>query len=187
MSRAKVVRKAIKIDSDPIYNSKLISKIINCSMYDGKKDTAMKGIYGSLAKIQSFIADEYAKKHKKQETSEEDSSNNSSDSVCEKQMTVWFVEEVINNIAPAVEIRSRRIGGANYQIPVALSPKRKLGLSIRWLVDGARARKERGMIDKFVAELKDAINSKGEAIKKRDSMHKIAEANKAFAHYGTNG
>ena len=174
MSRAKIIRPLRKIEHDPVYHSKLISKIINCSMYDGKKDTAMKGIYDALETIQKNIAEEYAKKHT------EDSSSTT------EIMTAWFVEEVINKISPAVEIRSRRIGGANYQIPVALSPKRRLGLSIRWLVDGARARKERGMSAKFAAELRDAIQERGEAIKKRDTMHKTAEANKAFAHYGAN-
>lgn len=174
MSRSKVVREVRKIKADPVYKSKLISKIINCSMYDGKKDTAMKGIYGALEKISSFVSEKYAAEHE---------GNTSTP----QAMTVWFIEKIINKIALGVEVKSRRVGGSNYQIPVVIQPKRSLSLAIKWLVNGARARKERGMIEKFAAELRDIIMDRGEAMKKRETMHKTAEANKAFAHYGLNG
>ncbi len=173
MSRSKIVRKTRKIDADPIYNSKLISKIINCAMYDGKKDTAMKGFYGAIDKLKDFFISEYIRI--------------TSGAFSDTEKIAWAIEYAINKIAPNVEIRTRRIGGANYQIPVSLSPHRQLSLAIRWLITGARLRSERGMIDKFAAELKDIFNDRGEAIKKRETVRKTADANKAFAHYGANG
>ena len=180
MSRSKIVRKTRKIEIDSVYGSKLISKIINCLMYDGKKDVAINIMHESLEKIKAFARDEYSKMHKKED-------DIPASSLSDEPIIAWFVEEAINKISPSVEIRSRRIGGANYQIPVALSPKRRLSLAIRWLISGARIRKERGMVDKLFAEFRDIFADRGEAVKKRDTMHKTAEANKAFAHYGVNG
>lgn len=140
---------------DPIYGSKVITKFVNKLMLDGKRSVAEKNIYGALAKIDS-----------KGE---------------EKGIDVF--NKAIDNIKPMVEVRSRRVGGATYQVPVEVRTVRQQALAIRWLIDFARKRNERTMIDRLANELLDAANERGSAFKKKEDIHKMAEANKAFAHY----
>jgi small subunit ribosomal protein S7 len=140
---------------DPIYGSKLITKFINKVMLDGKRSVAEKIFYGALNKIDSKGED--------------------------KGFEVF--EKAIENIKPLVEVKSRRVGGATYQVPVEVRPVRQQSLSIRWLIDATRKRNERTMIDKLANELLDAANERGNSFKKKDDTHKMAEANKAFAHY----
>jgi small subunit ribosomal protein S7 len=140
---------------DPIYGSKLITKFINKVMLDGKRSVAEKIFYGALTKI---------------------------DSKGENKGFEVF-EKAIENIKPLVEVKSRRVGGATYQVPVEVRPVRQQSLSIRWLIDATRKRNERTMIDKLANELLDAANERGNSFKKKDDTHKMAEANKAFAHY----
>ena len=154
MSRKRKAPKKIQI-VDPKYKSVIIPKLINSIMYDGKKTVAEKIVYDAIEKIKSKSKDE--------------------------PITVF--NEAINNIRPTVEVRSRRVGGATYQVPVEVKSKRAKALAIRWWVDSARKRKDKHMSDKIFNELYDAYEKKGAAVKKREDVHKMAESNKAFAHF----
>jgi small subunit ribosomal protein S7 len=140
---------------DPLYNSTLVSKFVNCVMWDGKKSTAEQIFYDALKIIQQKTGDDPLKIFKK----------------------------AVENVKPVLEVKTRRVGGANYQVPVEVNANRRVSLSIRWLIIYSRARKEKSMEEKLAAELLDAANNRGTALKKREDVHKMAEANKAFAHY----
>ncbi len=140
---------------DPIYGSKVVTKFINKIMLDGKKSVAEKILYQAL--------DIISKKGEKS--------------------GIEVFNEAVENIKPVLEVKSRRVGGATYQVPVEVRPVRQLSLSIRWLVDAARKRNERTMAERLANELMDAAQSKGAAYKKKEDTYKMAEANKAFAHY----
>ena len=144
-----------KIYPDPKYRSVVISKFINSIMYDGKRSTAEKILYDALDKI-------------KQKGKED---------------PLKVFNNAINNVKPNLEVRSRRVGGATYQVPVEVKSKRAQALAIRWLVESARKRKDKHMADKIFNELYDAYEKKGAAVKKREDVHKMAESNKAFAHF----
>ena len=154
MSRKKSAPKKINV-VDPKYKSVIIPKLINSLMYDGKKTTAEKIVYDALDKIK----------------------------VKSKEEPITVFNDAINNIRPSVEVRYRRVGGATYQVPVEVKSKRAQALAIRWLVDSARKRKDKHMSDKIFNELYDAYEKKGAAVKKREDVHKMAESNKAFAHF----
>ncbi len=154
MSRKRRAPKKIPI-VDPKYKSVIIPKLINSIMYGGKKITAEKIVYDAIDKIKTKTKDE----------------------------PINIFNEAINNIKPTVEVRSRRVGGATYQVPVEVKSKRAQALAIRWLVDSARKRKDKHMSDKIFSELYDAYEKKGAAVKKREDVHKMAESNKAFAHF----
>ena len=154
MSRKKRAPKRI-IFPEAKYKSMVLSKFINIIMYDGKKATAEKIIYSALDQIKSKTKDDPIK----------------------------VFNNAINNIRPNLEVRSRRVGGATYQVPVEVKSKRAQALAIRWLVDSARKRKDKHMSDKIFNELFDAYEKKGAAVKKREDVHKMAESNKAFAHF----
>ena len=154
MSRKKTQPKKI-VTPDPIFNSTIIPKLINSIMYDGKKVVAEKIVYEAIEKIKSKTKDE----------------------------PINVFNEAINNIKPTVEVRSRRVGGATYQVPVEVKTKRAQALAIRWLVEASRKRKDKHMSDKIFNELYDAYEKKGSAVKKREDVHKMAESNKAFAHF----
>ena len=140
---------------DPKYKSTIIPKLINSIMYDGKKTIAEKIIYDAIEKIKSKSKDE--------------------------PLNVF--NDAINNIRPTVEVRSRRVGGATYQVPVEVKSKRAQALALRWILDATRKRKNKTMAEKLYAEIMDASQNKGSAIKKREDTHKMAESNKAFAHF----
>ncbi|MDA9202972.1 30S ribosomal protein S7 [Candidatus Pelagibacter ubique] len=154
MSRKKTQPKKV-VTPDPIFNSTIIPKLINSIMYDGKKVVAEKIVYEAIEKIKSKT----------------------------KEEPINVFNEAINNIKPTVEVRSRRVGGATYQVPVEVKSKRAQALAIRWLVDASRKRKDKHMSDKIFNELYDAYEKKGSAVKKREDVHKMAESNKAFAHF----
>ncbi len=154
MSRKKTQPKK-NIIPDPKFKSIIIPKLINSIMFDGKKNVAEKIIYEAMDKIKEKSKDEPIK----------------------------VFNEAINNIKPTVEVRSRRVGGATYQVPVEVKSKRAQALAIRWLVDSARKRKDKNMSDRIFNELYDAYEKKGAAVKKREDVHKMAESNKAFAHF----
>jgi small subunit ribosomal protein S7 len=139
---------------DPKYNDILITKVINTLMYDGKKSTAEAIFYGALDLVEKKIGEEGIKVFKK----------------------------AMNNIKPAVEVKSRRIGGATYQVPIEVRPNRKQSLALRWLRDYSRDRAGKNMVEKLADEIIDAANNRGGAVKKREDVYKMAEANKAFAH-----
>ena len=144
-----------KVYPDPKFHSETVSKFINSIMYDGKRSTAEKILYDALEKIKS--------------------KNN------EDPLKVF--NSAISNVKPNLECRSRRVGGATYQVPVEVKSNRAQALAIRWLVDSARKRKDKHMSDKIFNELYDAYEKKGAAVKKREDVHKMAESNKAFAHF----
>ncbi len=144
------------IAADPLYQSALVSKFINCIMYGGKRSTAERIIYKSFDIIKEKTSDDPLKVFKK----------------------------AIDNVKPSLEVKSRRVGGSNYQVPVEVNPNRRLSLSIRWLVGYARSRGDgKTMQEKLANEFMDAANLRGGAVKKREDVHRMAEANKAFAHY----
>ena len=154
MSRKKSAPKKLNI-VDPKYKSVIIPKLINSLMYDGKKTIAEKIVYDALNRIKSKSKDE----------------------------PINVFNEAINNIRPTLEVRSRRVGGATYQVPVEVKSKRSQALAIRWLIDASRKRKDKKMSDKIFNEIYDAYQNKGSAIKKKEDTHKMAESNKAFAHF----
>jgi len=140
---------------DPRYKSTIIPKLINSIMYDGKKTVAEKIVYDAINKIKSKS----------------------------KEEPITVFNEAINNIRPTVEVKSRRVGGATYQVPVEVKIKRSQALALRWLIDASRKRKNKNMSDKIFNEIYDAYQNRGSAIKKKEDTHKMAESNKAFAHF----
>ena len=140
---------------DPIYNNKVVTKLINNIMLDGKKGVAQKIVYGAFERI----ADKSEKP------------------------AIEVFEEAMNNIMPVLEVKARRIGGATYQVPIDVRPDRRQALALRWITTFSRKRGERTMEERLAKELLDASNNTGASVKKKEDMHKMAEANKAFAHY----
>ncbi|MGD9629070.1 MAG: 30S ribosomal protein S7 [Pyrinomonadaceae bacterium] len=154
MARRRVAERR-EILPDPIYNSQLVTKFINGMMWEGKKSVAEAIFYGAMNKIADRTGEEPLKVFKK----------------------------AVDNVAPTLEVKSRRIGGATYQVPLEVSRDRRNALAIRWIVANARGRSEKTMIDRLVGELLDSNQGRGGAVKKKDDVHRMAEANKAFAHY----
>lgn len=158
---------------DPKFHSELLAKFINVLMVDGKKSIAEKVVYGALDALESA-----AKKSAK--------SNEDSDSESGSNGVISYFERALNNVIPSVEVRSRRVGGATYQVPVEVRSERGMALGMRWIVKSARSRGEQGMIKRLAGELADAYDNKGSAVKKREETHKMAKANQAFAHFRWN-
>ena len=144
-----------EFNPDPKFGDLIVTKFMNAVMYDGKKSVAETIVYGALDQVQSKT----------------------------KQEPVTVFHQALDNVAPHVEVRSRRVGGATYQVPVDVRPERRQALAIRWLIAAARNRNETTMVDRLSGELMDAANNRGTAVKKREDTHKMAEANRAFAHY----
>ena len=140
---------------DPKFGDRIVSKFMNNLMYDGKKSVAEGIVYGAFDKVEGKL----------------------------KREPVEVFHEALDNIKPSVEVRSRRVGGATYQVPVEVRPERREALAIRWLITASRGRNENTMEERLAGELLDAVNSRGTAVKKREDTHKMAEANKAFSHY----
>ena len=141
--------------ADPIYNNKIVTKLINNIMLDGKKGVAQKIVYGAFDRIAN-------------ETGKE---------------ALEVFDAAMNNIMPSLEVKARRIGGATYQVPIEVRPDRRQALALRWLTTYSRARSEKTMEERLAKELMDAANNTGASVKRKEDMHKMAEANKAFAHY----
>ncbi|MBY0541450.1 30S ribosomal protein S7 [Arcobacter caeni] len=144
-----------EIMADPIYNSKVITKFVNTVMQDGKKSTAEKIMYGAIANLDARG----------------------------EEKGIDLFERAVENVKPLLEVRSRRVGGATYQVPVEVRPVRRQTLALRWLVEYARKRNERTMVERLANELFEAANERGTSFKKKEDIHRMAEANKAFAHY----
>jgi len=140
---------------DPIYNSKLVTKIINNIMYDGKRGVAEKSLYGALSIVEQRL----------------------------DRNGLEVLEQALKNIMPVLEVKARRVGGANYQVPVEVRADRREALGIRWLVTNARRRGEKTMVTQLAGEIMDAANNTGAAVKRKEDTHRMAEANRAFAHY----
>ena len=160
---------------DPKHHSELLAKFINVLMVSGKKSTAEKIIYGALS-----VMEERVKKVKKTDDESSDSP------VTGSGIVLRYFEDALNNVRPSVEVRSRRVGGATYQVPVEVRHDRSIALGMRWIVQAARTRGEKGMMLRLAGELLDAFASKGSAVKKREETHKMAKANQAFAHFRWN-
>lgn len=154
MPRRRVVEKR-KVDPDPKYNERLVTKLINVLMMKGEKSIAEGIVYGSFSLIEER----------------------------NKEEPIAVFKKALENVKPAVEVKSRRVGGANYQVPIEVPANRRVALGLRWIRDCARARNERTMREKLANELFDAFQNRGMACKKREDTHRMAEANKAFAHY----
>jgi small subunit ribosomal protein S7 len=174
MPRRRVVAKR-EILPDPKHQSELLAKFINVLMLDGKKSTAESIIYNALEQLQQKIA-------KKGEVKSDDEDGGTSGST---GVLVYF-EQALNNIKPTVEVKSRRVGGATYQVPVEVRPARSTALAMRWLVSAARSRNEKGMTLRLAAEMFDAYEGRGTSVKKKEDTHKMAKANQAFAHFRWN-
>lgn len=144
-----------ELNPDPVYNSTLVEKFVNSMMWDGRKATAQRVFYSAMTLLEQRAGEEALKVFKK----------------------------AVENCKPMLEVKSRRVGGANYQVPIEVPQNRRTSLAIRWIVSNARGRSEKGMNEKLASELNDAANLRGGAIKKKDDVHRMAEANKAFAHY----
>jgi small subunit ribosomal protein S7 len=140
---------------DPKYNNKLVARFINCLLRKGKKSIAESMFYGAFDIIEKRT----------------------------KEQPVEVFEKAVSNVKPLIEVKSRRVGGSTYQVPTEVMPERRVALAIRWLILHAKERAEKTMKEKLAAELIDAANNRGASVKKRESVHKMAEANKAFAHY----
>ena len=141
--------------ADPLYDNKVVTKLVNTVMLDGKKGVAQKIVYGAFAQVEEKAG----------------------------KPALEVFEGAMNNIMPALEVKARRIGGATYQVPIEVRPDRRQALALRWLVNFSRARGEKTMVDKLASEIMDAYNNTGAAVKRKEDMHKMAEANKAFSHY----
>ena len=144
-----------EINPDPKFGDLVVTKFMNAVMYDGKKSIAETIVYGALDQVQAKT----------------------------KQEPVSVFHQALDNVAPHVEVRSRRVGGATYQVPVDVRPERRQALAIRWILSAARNRNEKTMEEKLSGELLDASNNRGNAVKKREDTHRMAEANRAFSHY----
>ena len=154
MSRRGIAKKR-KFKPDHSYNSTLISKFVNAIMKKGKKSLSEKIVYGSMDRVKEITKDDPLK----------------------------MFEKAVENVRPILETKSRRVGGATYQVPIEVSDNRSISLAVRWILRYAGERGGKSMIDKLSAEIVDAVNNRGGAIKKREDVHKMAEANRAFAHY----
>jgi small subunit ribosomal protein S7 len=144
-----------EINPDPKFGDLVLSKFMNAIMYDGKKSAAEGIVYGAFDKVRDRS----------------------------KQDPIILFHQAIGNVAPHLEVRSRRVGGATYQVPVDVRPERRQALAIRWLINAARKRNETTMVDRLSGELMDAANNRGNAVKKREDTHRMADANRAFSHY----
>jgi small subunit ribosomal protein S7 len=143
------------VSPDPRYGEQIVTKFTNCLMRDGKKSTAERIFYDALERVESRA----------------------------KEDPVRVLKRALENVRPAVEVKSRRVGGSTYQVPVEVRPERRNALGLRWLISYARSRGEKGMAEKLANEILDAASNRGAAVKKREDTHRMAEANKAFAHY----
>jgi small subunit ribosomal protein S7 len=143
------------LDADPVYGSQLVTQVVNCVMLDGKKSTAERVVYKALERVGERTG----------------------------RPPVEVLEQAVKTVTPVLEVRSRRVGGSNYQVPVEVPQRRARTLAVRWLVQYARGRREKTMAERLAGELMDASNGLGAAIKRKDDLQKMAESNKAFAHY----
>lgn len=160
---------------DPKYHSELLAKFINVLMLSGKKSTAEKIVYGAL--------DVLADRAKKVKRSDEEGERGSSGAGSAGITVIQYFEQAMSNVRPNVEVRSRRVGGATYQVPVEVRWDRGTALAMRWIAGSARARGEKGMMLRLAGELADAFENKGAAVKRRETAHQMAKANQAFAHF----
>lgn len=152
----KLTASSMQLQAEPKYNSRLAAKFINCLMWDGKKSVAQRIFYDAMDSIAKKISD---------------------------ASPIEVFEKAINNVKPMIEVRSKRVGGASYQVPMQVNPKRQQSLAFRWILESSRGKKGKPMADRLASELVDAYNGQGGAMTMRENVHRMAEANKAFAHF----
>ncbi|MFA5554009.1 MAG: 30S ribosomal protein S7 [Phycisphaerae bacterium] len=152
----KLTASSVQLQAEPKYNSRLAAKFINCLMLDGKKSVAQRIFYDAMDSIAKKISD---------------------------TSPIEVFEKAINNVKPMIEVRSKRVGGASYQVPMQVNPKRQQSLAFRWILESSRGKKGKPMADRLASELVDAYNGQGGAMTMRENVHRMAEANKAFAHF----
>lgn len=184
MPRRRVVAKR-EVLPDPKFGSQSLTRFMNVLMVDGKKSIAEKVVYGAL----DLVSDRLKKQSKSKPEDEGDSGSGSSgrsSGAAGGNRAIVIFDEALSNIRPTVEVRSRRVGGATYQIPVEVRTDRGMALAMRWLVQAARARGEKGMMLRLAGEIVDAYENRGAAVKKREDTHRMAKANQAFAHFRWN-
>lgn len=176
MPRRRVAAKRV-ILPDPVFGSEMLAKFINRVMKDGKKSIAEKIVYGALEQM--------SKRAKQTAKADEDEGSAGSSAVKPglNAASLDMLSKALDNVKPSVEVRARRVGGSTYQIPTEVRPSRRVALAMRWIVESAQARGEKTMALRLAAELLDAVDNKGNAVKKRETMHAMAKANQAFAHF----
>lgn len=172
---------------DPKFNDVILTKFMNCLMYDGKKSAAESIVYGALDVLEKKASNANEKDKKEDDEKEGEGSasgaaTSSGGAVITHKGLIIF-HKALKNVAPHLEVRARRVGGATYQVPVEVRFDRARALAMRWLIDAARKRGEKTMRERLAGEIMEASNNRGNAVKKREDTHKMAEANKAFAHY----
>jgi small subunit ribosomal protein S7 len=182
-----------QLKPDPVYNSKLVSKFVNALMWDGKKSVAQKAFYDAMDIISKKIKGAHLAKEPKAHISASGTSKDgemgpkntrpSKDGKRESVDPLEVFETAVNNVKPLLEVRSKRIGGASYQIPMQVRPKRQQSLAFRWIIQSARSKKGSACCERLASELMDAYDGRGGAMTTRENVHKMAEANKAFAHF----
>lgn len=175
MPRRRVAAKR-EVLPDPLFNSDLLAKFINSVMRHGKKSVAERIVYGALDKV----TERKAKASSKDESDEGGSSSRG------HNQAIDIFNRALENVAPTVEVRARRVGGSTYQIPMEVRPSRRMALAMRWIIESAQARGEKTMSQRLASEILDAEENKGNAVKKREDVHRMAKANQAFAHYRWN-
>jgi len=156
MSAKSYTKSVENLKPDPVYGSLLLSKFINCIMYDGKKATAQRVVYGALKIVENRVKD---------------------------LKPIEVFENALNNVKPNIEVRSRRVGGANYQVPMAVGRKRQQSLAIRWVIEASRGKSGKAMHERLAEQIIAAARKEGDAMTMRENVHKMADANKAFAHF----
>ncbi|MBI5447743.1 MAG: 30S ribosomal protein S7 [Gammaproteobacteria bacterium] len=184
MSRRREAQKR-EIIPDPVYKSELLSRFINTVMSNGKKSVAESIVYGALEKLQEKLGSKVQSfVHSKKDKEEDDAAGGSA--AGGKQIVIQLFDRALDNVRPSVEVRARRVGGSTYQIPVEVRPSRRTTLAMRWIVESASSRGEKTMALRLAAELLDALEGRGAAVKKRETAHSMAKANQAFAHFRWN-
>lgn len=181
MPRRRVVAKR-EILPDPKHESQVLAKFINVLMLDGKKSTAEKIVYGAL----DALNEKMSRRKDKVKESEDEGGESGEGGNTALSNPLFYFEEALDKVRPSVEVRSRRVGGATYQIPVEVREQRGMALAMRWLIQAARNRSEKGMMMRLTGELLEALDGKGNAVKKREETHRMAKANQAFAHFRWN-
>lgn len=185
MPRRRVAAKR-EILADPKFNSELCSKFINYIMKDGKKAPAEKIVYGAFERLSERLSQRMKDRPKKADEQDEGGSASGEDGSRKpiaRDVLLDIFEQALDNIRPNVEVKARRVGGSTYQIPVEVRPSRRTALAIRWLITAAKQRSEKTAIERIAAEIFDASDNKGIAVKKREDTHRMAKANQAYAHY----
>jgi small subunit ribosomal protein S7 len=185
MPRRRVAAKR-EILPDPKYGSELLAKFVNCVMQSGKKAVAERIVYGALERLNETVKTHSADHSRKDVVSDGEGVSGTAADSAAPNFVVDLFDKALDNVRPSVEVRARRVGGSTYQIPIEVRSSRRTALAMRWIIDAAQQRSEKTMAMRLAGEIKDALESKGGAVKKREDTHRMAKANQAFAHFRWN-